>query len=477
MSSTFGGINTALTSLYAQRRGLDVTGQNIANANTEGYTRQRVEMQGQPGAIVAAYWSKSDGMGTGVAVSDVLRLRDEYLESRGREEHSRSSYLANQVTVYSQIEDVFSEPKDTALQAQLHDMWGAWGDVANNPQDSAARSALLQQSGTVVDGLNDAYDSLAGQWSTARAQLAVYEQEVNTAAAAVAKLNHSIVQATAAGVTVNELQDQRDVHVMRLAELVGASAAKRDNGALDVFVGGSPLVAEFTTRAITVSGTATLAGQRTDPLDPLADPVRVRWADTSTAAPPGGTMGSVVDQLTAIIPGMADAIDEVAAKLANTVNAKHAAGFGLDGSTGRAFFTGTTAQDLRVAITSASHIAAASGTEISAETGLVVGKLDGSVADTLAASGTAGAGPDKAYQDMIARLGVAAQTVGRQSDIQAHVTEQVDAARQSESGVNLDEEMTSLIKYQRGYEAASRVLTTIDSMLDQLINRTGLVGR
>jgi len=85
--------------------------------------------------------------------------------------------------------------------------------------------------------------------------------------------------------------------------------------------------------------------------------------------------------------------------------------------------------------------------------------------------------PDLLYQSMIGGLGVAAQASARRNEIQATVTEQVDAAREAQSGVNLDEEMTNLLTYQRGYEAASRVLTTIDSMLDQLINRTGLVGR
>src|ERR1044071_4116474 len=110
MASSFGSINTALTSLYAQRRGLDVTGQNIANANTEGYTRQRVEMQSQVGSISAAMYAKTDGLGTGVGISDVQRLRSEYLENRGRTEHGRSSYLTTQTQAYASIEDVFAEP-------------------------------------------------------------------------------------------------------------------------------------------------------------------------------------------------------------------------------------------------------------------------------------------------------------------------------------------------------------------------------
>ena len=108
MASSFGGINTALTSLYAQRRALDVTGQNIANANTEGYSRQRVEMQSQVGSISPAFFAKTDGLGTGVGVTDVQRLRDQYMENRSRTEHGNSAYLTNQTDAYAEIEDVFA---------------------------------------------------------------------------------------------------------------------------------------------------------------------------------------------------------------------------------------------------------------------------------------------------------------------------------------------------------------------------------
>src|SRR3954468_10639912 len=178
MESSFGGINTALTSLYAQRRALDVTGQNIANANTDGYTRQRVDMQSQVGSISPALYAKTDGLGTGVAVSDVQRLRDEYAENRGRTEHANSAYLTNQTQTYAAIEDTFAEPSDTALQAQLHDMWGTWNDVANNPHPTAPRSTLLQQSSTVADGLNSAHNQLASQFSQTHTQLAAYAEEV-----------------------------------------------------------------------------------------------------------------------------------------------------------------------------------------------------------------------------------------------------------------------------------------------------------
>jgi flagellar hook-associated protein 1 FlgK len=460
MSSTFGGISNALSSLYAQRRGLDVTGQNIANANTEGYTRQRVVMESVSGTIQPAMWAKTDGLGNGVAVTDVERIRSSFYENRGRTEHAQDSYLTNQASAYNSIEDVFAEPSDTALQAQMQDMWSSWSDVANNPDEPAARSALLEKSATVADTMRASHEALGNQWSTTRTQLDAYATEVNTTSATIAQLNDTIVRANATGLPVNELEDQRDLHIMHLAELAGATAAKRDNGAVDVYLGGSSLVSGTIARKIEVSGATRMEDQ-------AADPMKLRWTDTQTAVTAGGTMGSMSDTMTAIIPNLSVKLDAVAANLAAKVNAQHAAGFGTDGSTGLDFFTGTTAATIGVAITNPDQVAVSSAP----------GTLDAGNAELLADISTAVDGPDKDYQRMIADLGVASQTSGRRADIQSNVTMQVDAARESEAGVNLDEEMTNLLTFQRSYEAASRVMTTIDSMLDQLINRTGLVGR
>ena len=484
MASSFGSINTALTSLYAQRRGLDVTGQNIANANTEGYTRQRVEMQATVGSIVPVRWSQTDGLGTGVAVTDVQRLRDQYLENRGRTEHATGAYLTNQAQAYSSIEDTFAEPGDTALQAQMHDMWASWGDVGDAADSDAARSALIAQSNVVSDGLNNASDALKGQFSSNREQLTSYAQTVNSAASSIAQLNDSIVKAKATGIVVNELEDQRDLQVMKLSELTGATAQARPDGSLDVFVGNNLLVTRSTARQMEVTGVATLDAQRQSATDPTLTAAGLSWTDTGDKATAGGTMGSMVDTMTKVLPGMADKLDKVAATLISTVNAAMAAAFKSDGTAGTDFFSGTSAGDIKVAITSPKDIAASSKNEVAADgtpvlnpDGTPKGTFDGSVARTLATTATQAGSPDSFYQTMIAELGVSAQTSTRRGEIQLNVTGQVDAARESESGVNLDEEMTNLLTYQRGYEAASRVLTTIDSMLDQLINRTGLVGR
>jgi flagellar hook-associated protein 1 len=484
MGSSFGGINTALSALYAQRRGLDVTGQNIANANTDGYTRQRAEMQSQTGGISPAFYSRTDGLGQGVTVSDVQRLRDEFMENRGRTEHGNSAYLTSQTTSYQAIEDAFGEPSDTALQAQMHQMWGAWNDVSNNPQLTATRSTLIQQSSTVADGLNSAYNTLAGQYGANRTQLDAYTNEVNTSAKTVAQLNDSIVRAKATGQTVNELEDQRDQAVMHLSELTGATASLRKNGAMDVFIGNSTLVSEFTTRSIEVTGAARLPDQQAAMKDPTTtQPLALQWTDTKSAVGAGGTMGAIYDTLTNVLPGVANSLDSVAQNLASSVNSVHATGYSVDGTTGQDFFTSSdpsapiSAGTIKVNITDPDKIAVSSTDPTQVVPPATAGALDNVVADQMADIGDASTGPDREYQGMIGELGVSSQATSRRNDIQTNVTQQVDASREAVSGVNLDEEMTNLLTYQRGYEAAGRVLTTIDSMLDQLINRTGLVGR
>jgi flagellar hook-associated protein 1 FlgK len=475
MASTFGGINTALTSLYAQRRGLDVTGQNIANSSTEGYTRQRVTMQAQNGSMNPGVYSTTEGGGAGVKVSSVDRGRNLYLEERGRTEHANSAYLANQTSAYSSIEDVFAEPSDTALQARLHDMWDGWNDVANNWQDPSTRTALIERSTTVATTLNDANASLSNQFEALNKGTATYVDQINNLAGSIADLNKKIVVAKQAGLEANELQDQRDGQVMQLSELAGATTTSKPNGSMTVYIGNGPLVSDYTARKVELTGPPSLDGVA------AGGKVGLQWTDTGGAAAAGGTMGSMLDTMNTIIPDISSKIDSVAATLAKTVNDAHKGGFTLDGTPGGDFF-GTvdgsatvTAKNIRVSVGSAAEVAFSKGNP---NDPVVANRaVNHGVADELSDIGAAGTGPDQEYQAMIGQLGVSAQASGRRSDIQNSVTDQVDTARDADSGVNLDEEMTHLLTYQRGYEAASRVLTTIDSMLDQLINRTGLVGR
>jgi flagellar hook-associated protein 1 FlgK len=230
---------------------------------------------------------------------------------------------------------------------------------------------------------------------------------------------------------------------------------------MDIFINGANLVTGSRVREVDFVGAKRLQDQG-------ADPVNLVWKDSPTQPiQAGGTIGAAVDTMSAVIPGLASDLAKVADNMIKSVNDMHRTGFSVDGTTGQDFFGRAPDGSVRVLIDDPAKVA------ISA----TAGSLDNSVADGIADIGDRAGGPDREYQGMIGRLGVSAQGAARRAEIQSVVTEQIDAAREGEAGVNLDEEMTNLLTYQRGYEAASRVLTTIDSMLDQLINRTGLVGR
>jgi flagellar hook-associated protein 1 FlgK len=419
-------------------------------------------MQAIGGPPVPAVHSVWDGAGGGVEVTDITRTRDSFLEARARTEHGQSTYLNSLSGTYSYLEELTNEPSDTGLQALLGEFWAGWGDLANNPGESTTRNQVIQRASVVTGALHSAYEGVSAMWSTTRAHMGTLVDEVNSTAQSIASLNATIQRAHGAGLPVNELADQRDQHVLRLAELAGVSTLNRSDGTIDVFVAGSTLVSGSTTRELTLTGAVRLDQQ-------AGDPIALRWADNGVAiVPGGGQLAAGLEVTGVVLPGHVTALDRVAERLADRVNTQHRAGYGLDGVNDRPFFTGTTAATIAVALTSADHVAASS---------VAGGGLDTGNADLLADLGRKDDSADAVYRDVVATLAVVAQNTGRRADIQAQVTTDVDIARAGASGVNLDEEMTSMLSYQRAYEAAARLMTAMDQMLDVLVNRTGLVGR
>jgi flagellar hook-associated protein 1 FlgK len=452
--TTFSALNTALTALNASRRGMDVSGKNIANANTDGYSRQRVNFEARGASVAPALHSVSLGDGGGVDAVSVDRLRDALLEVRAQTEHGRRESLATQKDTLAGVEQLFGEPGETGLQSQLADFWNGWHDVANRPGDLAARSQLLQRAGTVAEGFNQLSSALDTTWRNDQERLGTLVDEVNTAAKNVAELNQAIQRAEVAGLPPGELSDQRDVLVMRLADLTGARTRPGDSGQVDVYLGNKALVRGSASADLRLGGATALTGV-------AGSPVELQWAaDGSPAAVSGGVTAAMADTLNTTLPGYRTRLDRVATALATAVNTQHAAGYDLSGTAGAAFFSGTGAGAIQVAA------AATPG-----------GNLDSANADALAGLARLPGSADAVYRQLVVDLGVEAQTANRRAEIQDVVTTQVDAARDAVAGVDLDEEMTNLIQFQHAYSGAARLMTAVDEMIDTLINKTGLVGR
>ncbi|MFG1925808.1 flagellar hook-associated protein FlgK [Cryptosporangium sp. NPDC048952] len=459
MSSTFSGISTALSSLRAQRQGLDVSGQNIANVNTAGYSRQRTEMTSVEGVSnVPTIWAKQDPVGTGVNVGDVSRIRDELLEARVRTEHGNNAYHAGQSQIYDSVQAVFKEPSDTGLQERMSTFWSDWQDLSNSPGDNAVRTKVMQQGGAVATGLNQAHTQLSTIYESAYSGATAHVKDINTTAAEIASLNKGIMQAKVGGLPANELADRRDGLVLKLADLAGATATVRESGAVDVSLFGSTLVSGTAARSLSLNGSETLADQGTNP------PALSFTDNGQPAIVTSGELGSSMDSLNNVLPKYAKSLDDVAAKLASTVNTIHTGGFDRNGDAGEPFYTGTDAKSIRMAISDPGKVAAS---------GSANGRLDGSNADALGDVATSGTGPDVSYRQLVADLGVTAKSATLKAETQSTITADLDSNHQSTSGVSLDEEMSNLLQYQRAYEAAAKLMSTIDQTLNTLINSTG----
>ena len=449
MTSAFSGLTNALAALNVQRYGMEVTGQNIANANTPGYTRQRAELAAVgPVTGVAALYATQHPNGS-VTVSGTTRLNDPMIDVRARTEHGDNGYRQTTADVLSSAETLFDEPSNHGVAEQLNDFWNSWAAVANNPGDLAARNVVLQKAAGLASSLNQSSANLGRLTQSVAQDAAAATVEINTAAAALADLNGEIAVATASGTNTNALADQRDSLLLKLADLTGAQTTILADGTATVSVGGQSLVSSTTANTVSLS------------------PSYQILVGGTPAGPAGGSLQALADSLTTALPGYAAQLDAVAAALASTVNASQASGYDLAGNPGGPLFAGSTAATLSVAVTNPATLAAS---------GTPGGNLDGSAALGLSQLGSSNSGADAAYRYLVGTLATDVQRAVQQAAVQQAVTNSVDELAQSSAGVSFDEETTNLLTYQRAYEASSRVLTTVDEILDTLISHTGRVG-
>lgn len=472
--STFGGLSTAYTGLTAARAGIETIGQNIANVNTEGYTRQRVSTSANPALAGTGPQDALFQGGAGVSVDAIARLGNALLDTRVRATAASSGYADVASSTMDTIETSMHEPGDTGLAATLHNFWASWQNVANHAGQPAAANVLLESAATLANRIGQGYSEAVDQWNTTRSQAEGIVNEVNATATQVAALNDQISQVKAAGGSPNELLDQRALLTTKLATLAGAKLVDRADGTADILVSGNPLVSAGKTHTLIMTGATRLA-------DANAQPVTISWAGrpVDSAALSGGKLAAAV---AALAPGTAgsggsivsaaETYNALATTLSTTVNAVHATGATPSGTTGLNFFafdaTKPAALGLTVIPTDVSGIAA----------GIPgAGGGSGGSADAIASLSTSARGPDAAWSNFVVTVGIATRRTTDQADVATKAASSAHSQKLSETGVDMDEETTQLLTYQHAYQGAARVMTAIDQMLDTLINRTGLVGR
>lgn len=460
----FFGINIARKALDASQYGMDVTAHNIANANTPGYTRQRAILATSPSFPFPGYNRPmlQAQLGTGVEVKSVERIRSSYFDGQIRKENQSLGGWEVKDDALKQLESIFNEPSDTGLQNIMGEFWDSWQQLSKNPESQSVRTSVLEMGRTLASTFNQLDAKLSRLRDNLNDQVSAKVDEVNNIADRIYALNKDIVRIQTTGVEPNDLKDERDKLIDDLSKIADITVGEQDSGTAVIYLNGRQLVSEYSANHLQ----ATPNGLNSGYYD-------VTWeTDGAPVTSYGGELKSLTDTRDTTIQNYRGDLDTLASTMINELNTLHAAGVGLDGTTGWNFFTGTGAADIALStdVDDPKHVAAA--TDAASVPGdnsnaLSIAKLK----DTLVVINGDNVTMNDFYRSTITNLGIESQDASRMVTNSQLYSDLIENHRQSVSGVSLDEEATNMIKYQRAYEAAARVITTFDDMLDTLINK------
>ncbi|EZH66401.1 hypothetical protein DH09_10740 [Bacillaceae bacterium JMAK1] len=498
MTSTFHGLQTAYKGLMAQQRALQTTGHNIANANTPGYTRQRVNFnasQAFPAPGMNAP-SIAGQIGTGVDVESVQRVRDEFLDLQYRGESSRAGYWGKMHEAHIRMEDIMNEPTDSGLGVVMDDFWRAIEVLADNPSDKSAREVVRQQGETLADTYNYIVDSLTSVQQELKHELDGTTKQVNTLLEQIHNLNEDINRLEPHGYLPNDLYDERDRLIDELSELIPievkhAELDSRGNrhpsapGPLEIHLknagdGESKILDADGFLEMTVteneSGNAVRSitfNSSSDEDDniPLIIPLDIPSQHGKVAAlveSYGYVEGEGEDaQVVGVYPEMLDELQGMMNEFVDNFNDRHSDGTTLNGGDAGDFFIfdeGENRLTLHENINNLDNIAASSnGVSGDGSNALVLSNQIEQLQES--------------YRAIIGEMAVATNNAARMDYTSGVRQSTIDQNRLSMSAVSLDEEMVNMISFQHAYNASARQITMIDEMLDRIINGMGIVGR
>ncbi|MFZ5894337.1 MAG: flagellar hook-associated protein FlgK [Myxococcota bacterium] len=450
---------TARDGLTAQSYGLGVTGQNISNVNTPGYVRREALLEtralGETGSVDAA---------------GIRRVTDVFLERRQYETTGLSSAASEHDRNLANVEALFNDQSGTGLGSSLDQVFKSFSALATNPSDPTTREAVLDAAEDFAKRVNETADAIAQaqQGLFQAAQTTV--QEINEKAQAIAKLNEQIASAEAQGQSAADLRDKRNQLLMSLSSMVDVRTVTSGDS-LVVQVSGATLVDGALARSLSVGLDASGALQ----INSVSS--SGNQAQDVTNFLTGGSLAGIREARDVDMAAIAKQLDQFAFDVGSAINTQHAAGFGLDGVSGRSLFDlgGGVSGAARAISLSADVAGNPSAIAASGSASTVPGGSDNATKLSalsrlpIASGGTRTA--SDAYGDVVGDIASRRSASKQMVEAREAISAQVDAMHESMSGVSLDEEFVNLTKFQRAYQASARLLTTADQLLQELIQR------
>jgi flagellar hook-associated protein 1 FlgK len=427
---TTSALSIAVSALRTHSYAIETTSHNIANAATEGYRRQRVDIQTN-----FPRRSALGMMGAGITAYGVSRATDRLGDERVRTTSGQASFFTTRSDIGRRAEDVFGEPDD-GITVSLSELWTSFGVLSAHPSDDAARYQTISSLNAFASRVNGVRANLDSLTADSMTRLRAEIDNANALAARVAEINTFARQP---GGLPPDLADERDRNLDALAQGIGAKAQLQEDGRVRVTVEGLAIVDGD--RATALSLAASPVGQVVHP----AGPVSV-----------GGAAGGLQAALLNDVPGFRSELDSFVTSMISTLNTIHAGGFTPGGAPG-----GDLLADAGGVVT-----VVPTGPDDLAATDVAGAALNNRIADALAQQRDV---QGEAFRSVVTSISGTIAGLGRSADTAVSISEAAESSRDSVVGVNLDEEMTTLLTQQRAYEAAARLVTVVDEMLDTLI--------
>ena len=330
MGSTFSGIELGKRSIIAHTDAITTAGHNISNANTEGYSRQRVQLKEfDPLYKPDLERAERPGMiGQGIDVQAINRIRDELLDKRIVGQQNLESYWKTRSDYYTMLEQIYNEPYDVSIRSNMDKFWEGWQELSVNPESQAARQSVVTRGQTLTDSIQQRWDSLSGVADLLNGDIEATVKQVNSLAKQIADVNGEIVRSKAMGDNPNDLLDRRDLLVDKLSELININTDFRDSDEFMVHVGGQVIVQGSLSREIGLAPRYDQTGYN-----------KLIWSDTGNDAFfKGGKLGALVELRDVDVRNEMQNLNTMTMNFADLLNDVHRNAVGANRTTGLNFF-------------------------------------------------------------------------------------------------------------------------------------------
>ena len=465
MSNLFYGLNTAKNTLQAQNAVLNTTAHNIANANTPGFSRQSVTIVPIPDAANRGFGNASRvSIGGGVEAKIVTRNRFALYDVIYRTENQNLNDFTKTEELMHQVELLFDEPSDRGLSGVLNNFFNGWQEVANDPQNMAARESLKSNADELASRMHRIYNQLQTMREDINTELANIPDRINEIAGEIANLNVSIRVTENQNASANDLRDKRDNLIDELSGFVNVRSVEQKDGTITVIIGSNVLVEHD---AVSKLHVVTELSE-----DEGINKTVIMSEEGTEYAPQSGKMGALIKFRDNTLKQIMDKLDVLAESIVTSVNYEHRYGYGLDGGTGRNFFDPTKTKAFNIGVSA----------DISDVTNIAASG-DGSVGDNANALRINDVKDQKKVKDtfsifeyynaLIANIGIMAREAQSGRTNEELLVNQIDNAREGIKGVSIDEELVQMIQTQRIYQAASRLIVVIDTLLEDILRMVG----